>query len=474
MTAPTSGPRLGTDLVLTEPVNWSAYTHPQLYYSVHMNVDPATTQDIAGEWERLGADMGEAVTRFAASVRDTESGWEGDAADAARASTMSLVSWGSATAATATTLSVRLGEQGILVERARAAMPEPVVFDWQSMLRAAFGGSGIGGFLVLLQDMSRVNEMSREAHERAVDVMTELESNSREVDVAMPVFALPPNGTQTVDPALNLSTGDNGGFGFGGGGEFDPDSGGAGAFTGDVFGGQSDLPQYADLSALGPASGSPDLGGTGFDPGMLDPNGPGGGFDPNSLGTGGFNPAVHAGGIGQGDFGRDFEPFGPGGTGGLGPGSYVKSGVDTAGFVPDFGPTGTFLPGTALGGPGGGYGGTGMPDLGGGSGGGSGVGSGFGATGTGAVGTGPLAGLAQSRPAQPTGGPGRPVFAPERAAPGQPGLPGAAAGTGAQGEEDEERRSAPYIKGESIFEDEERVAPSVIGVSFKSKSWVRE
>ncbi len=58
-----------------------------------------------------------------------------------------------------------------------------------------------------------------------------------------------------------------------------------------------------------------------------------------------------------------------------------------------------------------------------------------------------------------------------RDSPGQTGM-GAGMGAGAAGgrkEEDKERKSAGYIKGEPIYEEPERIVPAVIGETFKKK-----
>ncbi|GLZ38690.1 hypothetical protein [Actinokineospora sp. NBRC 105648] len=451
--------RMGTDLVLTDPVNWAARSHLELHFSVHADLDPGATAAVAHEWEQLGATMVSSATRFAEAVRGTESGWQGEAATAARASTTTLADWGGETAATATTISVRLGEQGAHAERARASMPEPVEFSWPSVLFGSFGVGGIGGFLLTLQDLQRMNELSRSGHERAVEVMTELETNSRAVDEALPVFALPPDtalpttandttvlgATTALGERLIAAGADALGTNPLGGNAFDNPSGGGedltagdqGALSGDLFdpasGGEwtppdrSGAPYPPQYTATSTASTFPPVSASTL-----------GG--PQSLGPNSFSP----GGIVP-------NGLGPGGAGGFGP----------AGF----GPTGFGGPGP--GGPGSGV--VGSP------GGGSGV-AGFGPTG------GPAGGAArQSGPGSGArvvaGAPGQPGGAPARGAQpgaGQSGFPGGAGGGGSKGEPDKERKSAPYVRGESIFEDEERVAPAVIGATFTPKSWVRE
>ncbi|RLK54015.1 PPE domain-containing protein [Actinokineospora cianjurensis] len=421
----TVGKPPGADLVLTEPTNWAAYSHPQLYLSVHANLDPGVTSAVVNTWARLGADMGESATRFATAVRDTESGWEGEAASTARSSMTALADWGAETAATAVTLSVRLDEQGSHAERARSRMPEPVQFDWDSVLSDMFGSGNPVGLFIVLQDLKRFNDLARDAHDQAVEVMVELETNSRTIDAAMPVFALPPNVLRTtlgdaagsssdVDGLGGAGGGSEGRFGAGsggGGGGFELPGGGQGMFAGDLFepGAGADwtpptLPPREVTSAAAfpspvqayvPGAGS-GVGAAAFAPGL------GGG--PQSFAAQGFAVPEH-GGIGSG----------------------VGGGAG-------FGPTGARVPVAGFGQARQGFAAPVRPgDLG--------------------------AGVAAGRGGQ--------------AGSGLPGFAGGGGG-GAKGEEDEERGPTPYVQGESIFDDEQRVPPPVIGVSFKSKSWVRE
>jgi hypothetical protein len=194
---------VGEDRVITESGNWAAVPHKQLYESVHTGNDPAEAYALAREWTDLGNMMAENSRAMDEAIRSTESGWQGVAAASARESTLKLATWGGDAAQTSQYMGTRIAEQGLTAERAKAAMPEPVEFDYGQMLRQGFATGGLAGFARAVQDVQVASEQARSAHEQAVRVMSEMENQSKSVDQTTPRFVRPPDATATDTAAVN-------------------------------------------------------------------------------------------------------------------------------------------------------------------------------------------------------------------------------------------------------------------------------
>jgi hypothetical protein len=194
---------IGEDRVLNDSGNWAAVPHQELYNSVHANNDPTAAYALAREWTDLGNVMADNSRAMDEAIRGTESGWQGTAAQSARESTLKLATWGGDAAQTSQYMGTRIAEQGLAAERAKAAMPEPVQFDWQQMLRQGFATGGLAGFAKAVQDVQVVSEQARTAHEQAVQVMSEMETQSKNVDQTTPRFVRPPDATATASSAAD-------------------------------------------------------------------------------------------------------------------------------------------------------------------------------------------------------------------------------------------------------------------------------
>lgn len=185
-------PEPSNDLVLTTEQNWASKSHHELYESVHRNNDPGQTGEIGSEWARFGTGLSESARIINEGVAATESGWTGVSADKARTAINLLAQWVTETARKATELGDRVQEQSRIMETARAAMPEPVEFDWNDAA-GKLGKPGIADFAASAADVQAANEKSRAAHEQAVTVMKTMEQQSRAVDETTPRFTAPFN-----------------------------------------------------------------------------------------------------------------------------------------------------------------------------------------------------------------------------------------------------------------------------------------
>ncbi|MGC7101589.1 WXG100 family type VII secretion target [Amycolatopsis lurida] len=340
------------DLALTQTQNWRSRSHRELYESVHLGNDPGQVGQLAEEWTGIGAEMSEHSRRMGERIKATESGWRGTGADSARESVMELVQWSGKASTTAEEVGRRIGEQGRIMENARATMPEPVEFDWKAMVTNGFATGGLAGFAMAVQDVRVKSEEANSAHEQAVAVMSNMENASREVDTGTPRFEPPVvKATMMMAARRPMSVEDADGAGGGGGagggeGTLQPFQQGTPANQGTPAtlnapagqGSPAMPPLDGDTTTAGfnGGSGGPGSGGPGA-PGM--PNLPGGIGNPAAAGLPGGGP-----GSGGGP-GAPGMPNLPGGMpGGMPPGIPGGGGPGGTGFTPKSmpgGPDGT-------------------------------------------------------------------------------------------------------------------------------------
>jgi hypothetical protein len=186
---------IGEDRALNGTGNWAAVPHEELYASVHTNNNPAEAYALASEWTNLGNMMAENSRAMDATIRGTEAGWTGPAAEVARQATLKLATWGGDAAQTSQYMGTRIADQGLAAERAKAAMPEPVEFDYEGMLRQGFASGGLAGLAQAAQDVQVASAQANTAHQQAAQVMADMEAQSKSVDETTPRFVRPPDTT---------------------------------------------------------------------------------------------------------------------------------------------------------------------------------------------------------------------------------------------------------------------------------------
>src|SRR3954468_14410429 len=152
--------------------NWSSRSHRELYESVHLNNDPGHTEAMASEWVAMGAHIGDSAQVIAECLRASEADWSGEAAAHARGAMMQLSTWSESAAQTAVDVGARLADQAEIVQSAKNAMPEPVEFDWHTMLTMGFLTGGLPGFAAAVNDVKAASDKASAAHQQAVQVMT--------------------------------------------------------------------------------------------------------------------------------------------------------------------------------------------------------------------------------------------------------------------------------------------------------------
>lgn len=353
---------VGPDRALTQSVNWQGMSHQQLYDAINKDIDPGRGYTVADGWQRLGSDMNTQSTALAQQLAGTEAGWQGAAADEARQALGQLAAWGQQAANTSSALSAQLHTQTAIVDQARAAMPPP-----PSVTTPQYAGGGLAGLTASSADAQAIAAQEPQAHDQAVQIMTAMESQSKQVDGSVPAF-VPPPGAPTaratpriVGPGLEIPrTGMQPAAAMPGGTPAGPSmttpSGAQPSTTGpSTTMPSTTMPAGAMPGAGGGGSGS---GGSGSGWGGAGPNGGSGSGSGGWSGSGGSHGASHggsggwSGGSGSGGGGGGWS----GGSGGSGGSNW------SAPMVPSGSPSTTaassYVPNAATMGPqgGGGFG----------------------------------------------------------------------------------------------------------------------
>ncbi|MGW3471204.1 PPE domain-containing protein [Saccharopolyspora sp. NPDC000995] len=200
MTQETTGP--DADFALTETQNWASRSHRELYEAVHAGNDPGRVGQLADDWNRLSRELAESATRLGERLQATEAGWEGEAADAARSAIQQLADWNHDAGTTAGALAERIAVQGRIMETARAEMPEPVRGGeaLNAVALMTYTTGDLGAFKQACIDLKAHRDRSDSAHQQAVQVMTWMEDQSRNIDGDTPKFTPPPNPLGNDEP----------------------------------------------------------------------------------------------------------------------------------------------------------------------------------------------------------------------------------------------------------------------------------
>lgn len=181
------------NVALRQTHNWASYDHRTLYESVYVGNEPGQVGALAQEWAVLGRDIDDSVQSMKKTLVASEEGWQGVAASDARRAIRGLADWSETAAHTAAGVGERIGEQGQIMATAKAAMPEPIEFDWHTTLANGFASGGLEGLAAAVIDVKAKSDQARAAHLQAVTVMADMEKQSRAVDTATPWFTLPPD-----------------------------------------------------------------------------------------------------------------------------------------------------------------------------------------------------------------------------------------------------------------------------------------
>ncbi|HEV2777775.1 MAG TPA: PPE domain-containing protein, partial [Actinophytocola sp.] len=386
---------------------YPGYDHPTLQRMVETNMDPGQVNEIGAAWNDLGNTLVEFQTAVSSAVGRSTEDWSGTAGDAARSYFTGVGDWMGGTGQAFQLAANRMNAQSEAAATARAAMPEPVDFNWGDALAMAATETNPFNMVNTMREIRQRFDEKQEAHARAAEVMTTYARTLAETGSAMPAFAPVPtmasgSGEKSAEPG-----GGGGGFGtgssvppLGAGGGGSP--GGAGASGGGAAGTSGGGSAGGSMPGTGSTGGAAGLGGGSTGSG----SGTGTSFLPGGDGAG--RTPVQSFEVGQQNPGAGRTPVNPGP--GPVPGPLPVGGLPGGGGLPPresgsvggrgFGPGGGrgFGP---IGGPGSPAGGGSGSSLGGGRGFGAGTtgfGSGPGAGGGSGTGGGPASGFGAKGP----------------------------------------------------------------------------
>lgn len=194
----------------SDHVDWTAYTHQELYAMV-MSANPQAIQERAQTVQQYARDMHD-VTGFVHDTAQNMFGlWSGSSADQAAQTINKVTKWADHTAETASHVAHNIGQYADALNEARATMPEPI--NWGAVNKALSGGtvhlntSGFNAATVeAIEQGHHLNTQQAQQKElanknKAVEVMQKYHTTSASIYRSTPTFANPPGITQVpIDP----------------------------------------------------------------------------------------------------------------------------------------------------------------------------------------------------------------------------------------------------------------------------------
>lgn len=411
--------------------NYKAVDHPTLQGYVDNGLDAGQIGEMSNGYHEMSSTFDQIATTLSDAVDKSQSEWQGEAADSARGYLTGLQQWSDGNSQNARLASEVTYQQSTAAQTAKNSMPAPIPFSWTDEIKGWFSNPLDIGDSISASVAKQ--KQSQDAHDQAVQVMSDYDNNLYSAASKQPVFTEPPkfqpsSGVDT--PQLPGSVGSTlpsgytgptgGSFGGGGGGLTTP------ASTGDAGSASGLVSSLGGSLSAGPRTGSAngDTSAQGFQPG------PGAGSGPSA--NNGSTPPNALGGM---------PPMAPPMMGGMGGDEDYSTKVGRGGGV---------------GGGGGAFG----------SRGGAGAGAGGGALGGGAAGEGARTGLRAggAGAAEAAGASGGARGATGR--PGTSGMGGLGGHGKGEGSEDEEHQRPSWLveaDPDDIFGTSERTAPPVIG-----------
>lgn len=158
---------------ITQPENWQAYSHQEIYSINQRSLDEGKTAAVADGWREIAEslrEVGETLQRDATSA--IEGGWEGEAADRASDSVRPVVEWTQLTSEAFDVIGSRLQEAGEAAGQAKEAVPEPEGHSIGRTLTATVLGGPIGAGVDALLQMRNRQEAERGAQDAMARLLT--------------------------------------------------------------------------------------------------------------------------------------------------------------------------------------------------------------------------------------------------------------------------------------------------------------
>src|SRR5438270_1647011 len=116
------------------PTNYLSFSHPQLHTMVTQQVDPGQAGHIGSSWTSIGNTMVRFQDDVAGAISNSETQWQGTAGDSARTFMAQMANWIGTAGQGAQLAGTQAARQSDAVANAKAMMPEPVNFDWNTAM----------------------------------------------------------------------------------------------------------------------------------------------------------------------------------------------------------------------------------------------------------------------------------------------------------------------------------------------------
>jgi uncharacterized protein YukE len=208
MTDTTTPPPAEETPVTPDPADgarWRGYTHKELYLMLHDGPGASSSAAPSRRWQELSTTLTEIGEDLKKALDQTGSGWQGKAAGAAYDRLSTTVSWANGAGANAGLMRTAVEDQGDHIAKARADMPAP------EGVTPVAPDPTIAPAVQVLQtqvDAEPAEAGSSSAEERAVEVMTAYENNSKTTTASLAGFDMP----QKLLPETGMHQGQGGGL----------------------------------------------------------------------------------------------------------------------------------------------------------------------------------------------------------------------------------------------------------------------
>jgi hypothetical protein len=188
-----------------EGARWRGYTHKELYLMLHDGPGAAASASPSRRWAEISTTLTEIGQDLQKAIELTGSGWQGKAAGAAYDRLSTAVVWANDAGAGAGTMRTSVEDQADHIAKARADMPAP-----EGVTPAQADPTAAPAMQVLQTqvDAEAAEAATSSAEERAFEVMSAYETNTRTTTAALASFDVP----QKLLPNTDMHQGQGGGL----------------------------------------------------------------------------------------------------------------------------------------------------------------------------------------------------------------------------------------------------------------------
>jgi hypothetical protein len=188
-----------------EATRWRGYTHKELYQMLHDGPGAAASASPSRRWAEIATTLTEVGQDLKKALELTGSAWQGKAAGAAYERLTTTVAWAEDAGASAGIMRTAVEDQGDHIAKARADMPVP------EGVTPVAPDPAVAPAVQVLQtqvDAEPAETAASSAEERAVEVMTTYETNTKATTATLASFDVP----QKLLPDTGMHQGNGGGL----------------------------------------------------------------------------------------------------------------------------------------------------------------------------------------------------------------------------------------------------------------------